>query len=290
MPDYVAYVANWLGRSTEMVQTNENERLASRMTLQLDGWEVVIDQHPDLLRGRSDLRGCFAKTTTITVVDVEEDQRQIANRATHHLCELLGFVGMSDVVQYGERHGKYWREWYPLGVTRRHRPVIPQLDGAMVRALVEQVWCRYLEIHEDRRLGLTFAYLRAGVAAGHVELDLLHLFVALECLKTSYATSEGFLRQRSTWLDSDGRRHSFQKMLEKMISDVGMEVDLRKIVELRNDIVHEGSSSMAQDAQVRILREGHQLAREYLLRLLQYRGGYLRFDTCSPDTIECPSG
>ena len=66
-----------------------------------------------------------------------------------------------------------------------------------------------------------------------------------------------------------------------MLNEVGMKKGLKRIIRLRNEIIHSGLSRKSHRAQFTMYEKIHDIIREYLLRLLKYHGNYLIYSSAS---------
>lgn len=53
-----------------------------------------------------------------------------------------------------------------------------------------------------------------------------------------------------------------------------MKRGLKRIIKLRNEIIHSGLSRLSFSSKISLYNRGHDIIREYLLRLLNYQGRY----------------
>lgn len=141
----------------------------------------------------------------------------------------------------------------------------------------------YLRLERARKLPLVIDYLvRAEQPGQPMEIQLLIAFVVLENLKSTYAKSasipfkKGFFRKiPRPQRGSD--TYSFEELLQLMFRDVGMRKGLKRIIRLRNQIIHSGVSHRTYSWQRAKYEHLQYLIREYLLRLMRYNGEYLTY-------------
>ena len=110
---------------------------------------------------------------------------------------------------------------------------------------------------------------------------------ALESLKSTFARVEnipfvkGHFRKLSNPPKPNPRNEptiSFQEMLELMLGKVGIQnAPLAQIVNLRNDIIHNGITQQTDPTNRKIFEISQDLLREYLLRLLNYQGSFFLY-------------
>ncbi len=116
-----------------------------------------------------------------------------------------------------------------------------------------------------------------------MEMRLLSIFATLECLKDTFARSKkipyakGSYRKAATKPGKPGARYTFENLLVMMLRSVGIRRGVKRIVSLRNEIIHSGLSRKSYDQQRRMYENAQDLVREYLLRLLKYSGLYFPY-------------
>jgi hypothetical protein len=207
------------------------------------------------------------------------------------LSWLLSFATYSNVVYFGYdfQHGTTLGErWSVNGRLRYFRPLIEMMDGKAVREFLERVWPTYSNIWNTRRLNIIINYiLLADRPEQPLEAALVFSFVALESLKSTFATVEnipfvkGGFRKISNPPKPNPRNEpsfSFEELLTSMLTKVGMQsAPIGQIVALRNEIIHNGITRQSDATNHRIFDSCQDLLREYLLRLLGYYGPFLLY-------------
>jgi hypothetical protein len=244
----------------------------------------------------SDSCGDLVDTSEVLVEGVSPTSLATVRRILDSICWLLSLAGLSRVVSY--------RYEYPQGSglggdqsvvaqSSYFRPTIEIRDGAAVRTFVEQTYPKFRTLQRRRKLPVVIDYLvLAERVAQPMEVRLVLLFVALECLKTTYAKSHGMpfiagrYHQPSSKPSKLGRVCGFEDLLKLMLTEVGMRRGLRRIVQLRNDIVHSGVSRRSYTQQLSTYERAHDVVREYLLRLLGYHGTYLTYSSAGSRCVE----
>lgn len=163
------------------------------------------------------------------------------------------------------------------------RPLIDIKNGEATQFYIEKVWPKYRKAKGTRKLGEIIEMLAiAELPVQPLEIQLALIFIIFENLKSTYAKSKkipfhkGFYRkvsnsQRS--LNSEPTL-SFKDLLNMMFSDVGMNPSLKRIINLRNEIIHFGLSRKSYQSLIKDYDYCHDLVREYLLRFLNYDGDY----------------
>mgnify|MGYP005806217289 CR=1 FL=1 len=282
MADLRAYVANCLVGGHTFTRERQH---VTRDTIELvcDGKTLVLKQRPDVASGRFQaLKGTFADTTQILVSDVAGSEVTKTLDIVYRVCWLLSLAGLSRVVCYGydypDRSGNSSRHT-AFGTAEFFRPTLEIRDGRLIKAFIEQTYPTFKRLERSRKLNVVIDYLlQAERPSQPTECKLLFAFVLLENLKDTFARSKGIPYQKGFFRKSVGprsRKYSFEELLQLMFADVRMRRGLKRIVRLRNDIVHSGLTRRPHAKNWAMYERIHDIVREYLLRVLGYRGEYL---------------
>jgi hypothetical protein len=128
-----------------------------------------------------------------------------------------------------------------------------------------------------------------------VEVEMLMSFVTLECLKSTYAKDVGYKfvapawRKISTPPKPNPKKEpalGFEDLLKEMLGSVKMRKSLKRIIQLRNHIIHNGVSPRPLKSQTKGCFDAKELIREYFLRLLAFKGPYHRYDNLAVRIIK----
>ena len=113
------------------------------------------------------------------------------------------------------------------------------------------------------------------------------MFVALENLKGTYAKSKGIPYHGGYFRKADGQqclnlsrapKYSFEELLELMFKEKGIKKGLKRIITLRNDIIHSAISKRPFNSQLKTYEACHEIIRKYILRLLEFNGSYQSYE------------
>ena len=206
----------------------------------------------------SEFNGRFIRSSRLEVQNVDAKHVEKALRVVERICWLLSFAALSNVTWYAYE--------YPAGsggqITRSvvaeslfFRPVIDIREGVETSEFIERCYPQYARLERKRKLNIVTAYMVQAERVGQpVEVRLLLAFVALESLKSTYARStgipyiKGFFRKRPK-----PRRvrdtYSFEELLQQMFQAVGMRRGLKRVIALRNEIIHSGVTRKSFDWQ-----------------------------------------
>lgn len=286
MADFRAFVANCLVGGEEVSQ-NGTKWTRDVVRFNCDGFQFEFHQKHEIIVGSlGRFKDKFIHTTDVIVRDVKQRQVPKLQRVLHQLCWLLSFAGLSRVMYFGHEYPdgtglQHTRS--VVGVASFFRPTFWIGDGAEVRNFIEKVYDTYAELETKRKLGVVIDYLVQAERSGQPrEVKLILAFVVLESLKDTYARDcripfvKGFFRKHPR--PKSGRdAYSFEESVQKMLRSVGMKRGVKRIVKLRNEIIHSGISRLSPSSQWSLYERVHDIIREYLLRLLDYRGSYLTY-------------
>jgi hypothetical protein len=281
MPDLRARVANCLIGGEMITDLGKGSFIRDTVTLTCGGRKFIVTQQKEVIENPvSNFTGRFSMTTQILVPNVAKSAVPKVLASIDRICWLLSFACQSKVVCHGHD--------YPaeapgarkavVGTTRFFRPVFEIRDGAVIRDFIDQTYPAYTQLEKPRMLNVAIDYLlQAEREALPTECRLIFGFVLLENLKHTYAVSEGIPFVKGFFRIGPSPKDatiSFKVMLTRMFKAVGMTPALDDIVSLRNSIVHSGVSDLTHHANWEAYEQIQNLVREYLLRLLGFKGSY----------------
>ena len=215
----------------------------------------------------------------ILVENVGPQQVTATMEAIELICWLLAFATQSQVACYGHN--------YPDCTPHKllnsiHRPgqeadhVINPADGAAIRKFVDQTYPQFKALESARSLKVVIDYMLQAARPGlPMECKLVFLSVLLENLKHTYGTHLQYAIKGGKFVDPVTKaRLGFQDMMNLMFSAVGMAPGLQPLVDLRNEVLHTGVASLTHAQQKLQYDAATDLIREYLLRLLGFKGNF----------------
>ena len=215
----------------------------------------------------------------ILVENVGPQQVTATMEAIERICWLLAFATQSQVACYGHN--------YPDCTPHKllnsiHRPgqeadhVINPADGAAIRKFVDQTYPQCKALESARSLKVVIDYMLQAARPGlPMECKLVFLSVLLENLKHTYGTHLQYAIKGGKFVDPVTKaRLGFQDMMNLMFSAVGMAPGLQPLVDLRNEVLHTGVASLTHAQQKLQYDAATDLIREYLLRLLGFKGNF----------------
>lgn len=285
MPRYTAHIANLMVKGEDRTNFPDGSWIRNRTTFQLSGYELVLLRTRESFPFRpSQMNGKFVHTHDLVVEDVAMGEVRRVERIVRDFTELLTFGTQSHVVNFGHTYNGTSQQRAVRGVALYFRPVFT--EGDEIRGFVTQTWSTYRRLRVRRNLHIVFDYLATVDTGQPLEVKLLIMSAVLESLKSTYAAMTGYKYHKPAW-----RRISvppqplhlepklwFEPLLREMFRRVHMRPRLRRLIQLRNDIVHNGVSLRPYESQFRSCDNAQALVREYLLRLLGFRGHYYAYN------------
>jgi hypothetical protein len=294
VPELHAYFKNCPIVGEERTKHANGWRLDT-IRLTYGGFQFRIVQRSNHLGHQATYDNTNVHTTDVYVTDVTARTLRRVHAMLRDLAWLLSLATYSDVSYFGYefKQGTTLRShWGTAGSLRYFRPPFQTADGAAIRQFLEQSWPKFTKLKNVRKLGIVIHYiLLADRHEQPVEVQLLLAFVALESLKTTYARSKRipFIAGRFRRVSSPPRRnprserpYTFEELLKMMLCEVKMrKTGLKEPIKLRNAIIHSGIASARPRTLHRMHDSVQDILREYLLRLLNYKGHFWRYTPSS---------
>jgi len=243
-------------------------------TYQLDDYSATL--------WRAESRNSAGRLLSRLVIEGVSEKHE-GVEVTNDLCRLLEFVGMSQI-----RPCHYsWQgqdECFSVSaVANRYRPVLQLEDGEAVKSYLEQVWGQFIELKACRGLHALIDMLVLSDLPNPIETQHALLCIVLENLKATFAKQKKYPFEGGFWRPETGseKRLSFKRLLEEMTAEINMSMDFTEIVEFRNEMLHYGLSEKPANELFQHHDLTHDFVREYLIRLLGYRGRYRVYSKAS---------
>lgn len=293
------FVANCLMGGDEITR-NGKKCIRDRVVFNCGGRSLLFRQRPEIVKNQlSQFKDRFAETTEVVVTDVAVSDLQYVLAVIDRICWLLSFVGTCRVMRFGYEYPNgsgLVSQQSVYGIGRFFKPVLNISDGKQVKSLVEQTYNKYTELEKVRKLPVVIDYLAQAEAPSQpIEVKTVLAFVALESLKHTFAVEQGIRYEKGafrkpTWvLGGNNKRsdtYTFKQLVGIMLSSVNMSKNLDAAYILRNDLIHSGFSRESFSRQSELYEEVHDIIREYILRLLGYRGRFALYSKPVGDTSE----
>lgn len=291
---FTAQVANYFGIGNSRTEYGNGTWSLNVIKCKLGRYRVRIVQNRDVISNHIQPKG-FIHTTQIEIAGVKKfsEGENIAN----DICRLLSFASMSQVVPFAFSFmGNERTDQQVRGESLSFRPVLSIRDGNLVASFLQQVWLEYRKKRNTRKLAEIIDMLTvAELPVQPLEVQLAQIFIALENMKGTYAKAEGipfvggYFRKVSTPPKPNPKKepsYSIEEMLKKMLNEVGMKRSLKRLISLRNEIIHFGLSRKPFESMRNNYDDCQDIIREYLLRLLGYKGKFFIYSTACDESKE----
>ena len=266
MSNLRAYVMNSKVQGESFSEEVDGKASCDTLVFTCEGQRFILRTKPEQL-------------AEILVENVGPQRLTATMEAIERICWLLAFATQSQVACYGHN--------YPDGTPHKllnsiHRPgqeadhVINPADGAAIRKFVDQTYPQFKALESARSLKVVIDYMLQAARPGlPMECKLVFLSVLLENLKHTYGTHLQYAIKGGKFVDPVTKaRLGFQDMMNLMFSAVGMTPGLQPLVDLRNEVLHTGVASLTHAQQKLQYDAATDLIREYLLRLLGFKGNF----------------
>lgn len=279
---FIASLVNYFGLGSERKHNPDGSWCLSLIKLRLGKHDVVLEQDESVISMRDRPKGMM-HTTILKISGVKTYTE--GEKVVHDICLLLSLASMSQVRAYHYEFEDKIRNVSVVGEAMHFRPLIETNNGENIKKFLELSWPTYRKLKRRRKLAEVVDMLTTcELPILPLEVQLGQIFIILENLKSTYARYSkipfvgGFYRELSDPPKANPKKErklSFEVLLQGMLRSVGMRVRLKRMVNLRNEIIHFGLSRKPYES-LRINYDFcHDIVREYLLRLLGYKGEYL---------------
>lgn len=262
------------------------DRARGELALALGRRRVILIQDAEIAATPAhSLQGLALLTTSLVLPDLKPAKIREAEAVAHDVACLLMLATMSQTRYVGYQYGSESLNHRIRGIYNLFRPSIEVDDPDAVRLFLESTWPSYRRYRSRRKLAVVIEYLtEAEHPQRTLQMQALLAFVAFESLKTTYASAAGIPFQKGYFRRPNGKPYSFGTLATMMLGAVGMNPGLRRLIGLRNHIIHSGLTSRPLSSLYSSYCALQELLRRYLLRLLNYRGPYLDFKNLLPRT------
>lgn len=266
MSNLRAYVMNSKVQGESFSEEVDGKGIRDTSVFTCEGQRFILQTKPEQL-------------AEILVENVAPERVPATMEAIERICWLLALATQSQVACYGHN--------YPDGSPHKvlnsiHRPgqnadpVIDPADGAAIRKFVNQAYAQFKALGSARSLSVVIDYMLQAARPGlPMECKLVFLSVLLENLKHTYGTQQQYAFRSGKFIDpATNASLSFKNMMTRMFGAEGMTPSLKPLVDLRNEVLHTGVASLTHAQQKIQYDAATDLIREYLLRLLGFKGNF----------------
>lgn len=256
-------LANCLISGADITHGESRSWTRDRIDLLLEGTPVVLRQ-TDAGRARSRIpEHQTVHTSDLEFGDVPPSRVRRLENLANDIAWLLCLSTASPVRPLWYEYGSAGHGSLVTQHMTHFRPLLETADGEATRRFLQNGITPYRTLRRKRRLARVIDYL---VIAEHphqaLEVRFLLALTALETLKTTH---------------TPGVRGHFRQRVETMLKAVGMRRKIGRLIKVRDRLVHEGLAGVPY-----VSLRGHydrlqDILREYLMRLLRYRGQILLY-------------
>jgi hypothetical protein len=293
---FKAKLANLVGYGEERTTQRDGSWAVDKYQFKLGDHVVTIKQHKSVWHlGKPEARGRLVPSSSVSVTKIGSLEE--GTKLVQDLCRLLSFATHSQVVGYEFELGLEKRWPGATGTYNAWRPPFGNGVG-IISDFVEQAWPQYQKYKETRAISaLIHMIVRSDTAGTVLETQITSSVQCLEALKSYFALSEGHRygikeAKDGSFVDAAKEQVSFAELLKLTLGDVGMSLpgDFQRIKRLRNALIHRGFiretdrvtkfifgpllPGAMHTAMFEVMEEIEDALREYILRLLGYKGGY----------------
>lgn len=277
MPDFIGHISNCLINGDSFSDIN-GIKIKNTINLFLANKSISIIQSPDFIIDRinmTEYQNKFVQSTKIIIRDVKDKEIILCDSLIKKLSSLLSFILNSQVIYYGYEYSGLNRFWAALGYTNIFYNVLENNRGDEIKDFITSTWEQFEYNYERRKLSLIFDYIFQAFSVNTIETKLVFSYVTLESLKYTFAKERGFKFKEGYFRDKKNIKLGFSKLVKMMLNEYSIEFDIREIIELRNDIIHSGYTERAPEHNFKIFIYCQHLIRNYLIKLLGYKGYYI---------------
>ncbi len=289
---FSAKIANFIAFGDSTTTLDDGSIYRNIIELSFGDYSCKVKVLPDVLKPRfAKNKGSFIESGVIEIEGVETLEE--GERVVTDICWLLTFITASSVVYYECEFGNMSKSISVSGFYNHFRPVIEYQRTYAIKNFIQSTWDAYQHIKESRKLPAIIHYLLECDRPNQLlEVQFLFTAIILESLKSTYANSKGYEYDGSGFTKEqvnkpkceDGQKcirryFSFKELLTEMFAEMGMSPDLKNIINLRNEVFHNGLSKKGYEYLTEVYDSAQDVIREYLLKLLAYKGEYLNYST-----------
>ena len=292
MSDYCAFLSNCLAIGVQRSQSPKGGWIRDKIEWNLGHYKVILQQNePVITQSVKKLSNKWIDSSKVIISNVALNKISEAENIAKDLAYMLSFAGMSQVWVYGYEYpmGSGKKHCYPKrGVADFYRPTFDITDGSNIENFINQCWPTYRKLKRKRKLNVVFEVLIFSVASLlPLEIRLVSLFMVLESLKDTFAKSKGIPYHKGFYRKvgspprsnlSKEPKYSFEELLSLMLKEKGIRKGLKRIIRLRNDLIHSCVSKRPYNSQLKTFENCHEIIRKYILSLLAYKGSYCSYE------------
>ena len=259
MSNFKAYLTNCILDSLEI-------------NLNINSHKIKILQFEERDKFQVNVRN---ETSTIVIDNVDKSELESVKILVEKLVHLLKFITQKEVTffAYSYPEDNMKSLWATVGISNSSRPII-QLHKKYVEEFIHQVWSKFNNEFERRKLDYIFEYLVQTSKPAICEQKIVLCFLIFESLKYTYAVEKMIPLNGGRFRKPDGKPFSFEELLTMMLSEKGLSVPLKVLKDYRNEVIHSGYLSKNDAEKFQMFNKSIKIIRDYLMKLLDYSGFY----------------
>jgi len=286
MSDYYGRLANCALHGIELTEVTKDGKpwnVRNLIRLNAGGFEIELHQDPKLPVNFGDLRGRWISTTDLFVRDVTQDKVDTVRGIIDNVCDLLSFATESRVLPYFWEYpagSGLWSQYSMIGTVQMWR--YPFAEPEHVKHFVDSGYDRYVQLRNSRKLHVVIDYIYHSVMGGiAAEIKVALACVTFENLRhnwaldSGYPSIDGWFREKGATAAAPGNPVGIRRHWGEMFAEVGMNGDVQRIYDTRNEVIHTGLYGNVQNNETYEFLET--ALREYFLRLIGYHGPFLPY-------------
>lgn len=278
---FTAQIANYITSGDRTTELENGGWIKNIIDFDLGKYKGSLIISPDALdkkRERSnDIKGFLIESGDLVIEGIETAKE--GEQVVTDICNLLALATMSKVIWYAYSFNGSGKKISVSGFYNHFRPLLACGSPGQTQNFLELCWEPYQKFRETRKLYAVIEYLlQCDKPSQPMEIKMLFISIVLESLKSTHAHEQGYEFDGKGFFKKkpEGKKQymSFQKLLEEMLAEKGMQADLADIIKLRNEVFHNGLSEKGYEHMRKTYDKAQDIVREYLLRLLDYNGPY----------------
>jgi hypothetical protein len=299
MPIFRARIVNLAGYGEDATRHKNGGWTRDKTLLKLSGHSVTIKQRKSALKfNGNEWRGKQHDTSTIFVSKVRSLEEGMT--VVDDLCWLLSFAHSSRIQAYHYSYGRRAKAHGVQGTYNEWRPPFHSGVGR-VSDFVQLAWPNYQKLKATRPLP-AFIHMMVASDLGSGSLLEAQISASVQCLesiKSYFALTEGTRYNITEARNGTFRRGNvemkFEGLLKLTLQDVGMKLpsSFDTIRKLRNALAHRGfirptdnitksifgnvPANGMHSAMFSVMEDAQDILREYILRLLGYKGKWCAY-------------
>lgn len=245
---FTAQIANFIAYGDINTELEKGGWIKNVIEFSIDKYECRLVVYPDVLEMKrenpNNLKGFFIESSDLFIKGITSQDE--GEQVVTDICKLLSLATMSRVVWHSYSYKEHGRSMTVSGFYNNFRPLLEYEATNQIKDFLECCWQPYQQNKEKRKLSAVIEYLLQCDKPGQpLEARILFISIVLESLKSTYAHENGYKFDGTGFLTDvqqdkklkckddtkcKNRYMSFRNLLEKMLAEVGIQVELTDII------------------------------------------------------------